>query len=422
MIYWLNHSTGEVEDAQLCQVQFFVARAVGTKSHVPVAAVGCRERATRGERRMMALVRACVLVGLVCLYILMRLHTARPAHPAEKGLGHVLSRLRAGPLGAFALQDWLVAGYVATLYTVVAFGEGPRRDRALGWLTLDAVGFVVLLVLARWRSTPKAAANVAYRLALPGAVMTTFAQLHFILPSARSVSYDAEIYALDIRIFGAEPAEAWDKYVCPPVTEWFAFFYYLYFAIVLVHIAPMAIFERRMHILREFSWGVFFVYCVGQLIYLAVPGFGPYRFLGPKLEHALEGPRFWPLVAGTVASFDGAHRTDIFPSLHTAVPTFFTLFSFRHRGVAPFRYTWPLLAFVTVNIIVATMFLRWHYLLDILAGLTLATVAFVTSTKVPSWEDSERKRLGHAPIWSPLLGDDPRGEPLVAPSARRRAP
>jgi len=360
---------------------------------------------------MTGLARACALVGIVGLYLLMRLYTARPTDPSEKGAGDVLSALRAGQLGAFALQDWLVAGYVATLYAVVAFGDGPRRDRALGWLTLDAVCFVVLIVVARWRSTPKAAANVAYRLALPGAVMTTFAQLHLILPSARSVTYDAEIYALDLRLFGFEPSEAWDKYVSPPVTEWFAFFYYLYFAIVLVHITPMAIFERRMHVLREFSWGVFFLYCVGQLIYLAVPGFGPYRFLAPKLAHSLEGPTFWPLVAETVASFDGAHRTDIFPSLHTAVPTFFTLFSFRHRALLPFRYTWPVLAFVTVNIILATMFLRWHYLLDVLAGITLATVAFVTSAKVPSWEDAERKRLGQAPIWRPLFGKGPPGEP-----------
>ncbi|MBK8215640.1 MAG: phosphatase PAP2 family protein [Myxococcales bacterium] len=365
--------------------------------------------------------QALAMGGIVGVYALIRHFAARSrvaVAPGELSAGSA-QKLRTGHIGALAFQDWLVAGYVVALWTLVALGDGPRRARALAWLTLDAACFFVLLFLARWRSTPKPAANVAYRLALPGAIMTTFAQLHLILPSARGVSFDAEIYAIDKRVFGFEPAEAWDRYVCPATTEWFAFFYYLYFGILLVHVVPMAVFERRMNVMREFSWGIFFVFCVGQLVYVAVPGFGPYRLLSTKFEHGLEGPTFWPLVADTVASFDGAHRTDIFPSLHTAVPTFFTLFSFRHRDKVPFRYTWPILAFVTGNIILATMFLRWHYLLDVIMGLVLATTAFVTSGILPRWEDAERERLGHAPIWRPLFGADPRCSRralLVAPA------
>jgi len=257
--------------------------------------------------------------------------------------------------------------------------------------------------VARFPNSPKPLANVAYRLALPGAIISTFTQLHFILPSARSVSFDAQIFAMDKAIFGMEPALAWDAYVTPQTTEWFSFFYYLYFGILLVHVLPMSILERRTSVLREFSWGIFFVFCVGQLVYIAVPGFGPYRLLATEFKHPLEGPTFWPLVAQTVSSFDGAHRTDIFPSLHTAVPTFFTLFSFRHRRLFPFRYTWPVLAFATLNIIVATMFLRWHYLLDVIAGLTLATTAFVTASRLPAWEDARRARSGKPPIWLPLF-------------------
>ena len=291
------------------------------------------------------------------------------------------------------------------------------RDRL--WISLDVAGFAVLLALARLPRVPRRVADIAYRLALPGAVVTTFTQLHYLLPTARASTFDAEIYALDHRIFGFEPAEAWDGYVAPITTEWFAFFYYLYFAIVLIHVVPMAALETRMPVLREFSWGIFWVFCVGQLVYVAVPAYGPYRYLGPSFHHALAGPRFWPLVAKTVASFDGAHRTDVFPSLHTAVPTFFTLFSFRHRDKLPFRYTWPVLAFTTANIIVATMFLRWHYLLDICAGLTLATTAVVGAAWIPAREDAWRAKFGLQPIWRPMKGDAPL--PLPAPVARSRA-
>ncbi len=337
------------------------------------------------------------MVMIVAAYALMRFK-ARGSRGSDPP-----AAAPASPLARLATQDWLVAGYLATLFLLVLSGQGERQPKALLWLTLDALGFAALLGLARALGIPRWIANVAYRAALPGAVIVTFSQLHYILPSARSVSYDAEIYALDKALFRYEPAEAWDRFVTPNTTEWFSFFYYLYFAILLVHVVPIAIFERRVAVLREFAWGIFTVFCVGQIVYMIVPGFGPYRLLESRFQHPLEGPHFWPLVAKTVASFDGAHRTDIFPSLHTATPSFFSMFAYRHRDKWPFRYTWPVMVFVTINIILATMFLRWHYLLDVFAGLALATFATFTAARYPAREDLARARAGLPPIWRPLF-------------------
>lgn len=328
-------------------------------------------------------------------------------------------------LPALALQDVLVSVYVLAFVALVLHGQGDRRPLALRYVLADALGFFVLLALARSPRTPRALGDVAYRLALPSAVVSTFSQLHYLLPTARGASFDAPIYAFDRRVFGFEPAEAWDRFVTPATTEWFSFFYYLYFGLVLVHVIPMALFERRMPVLREFSWGIFWVFCLGQLLYVALPGYGPYRYLAPVFHHPLEGETFWPLVSCTVASFDGEHRTDIFPSLHTAVPTFLTLFAFRHRDKRPFSFSWPVLAFVTVNIVLATMFLRWHYLLDICAGLLLATSAFATATVVPAWDDARRARRGLAPIWRPLklpgFGPSVEGEALESRDAEEHS-
>lgn len=328
----------------------------------------------------------------------------REPSPARALLGHAPARVvTVGSfVSALAVQDVLVSAYVLGFVALVLHGQGDRRPLALRYVLADALGFFALLALARSPRTPRALGDVAYRLALPSAVVSTFSQLHYLLPTARAASFDAQIYAFDRSVFGFEPSEAWDRFVTPATTEWFSFFYYLYFGVVLVHVIPMALFERRTPVLREFSWGIFCVFCVGQLLYVALPGYGPYRHLAPVFHHPLEGETFWPLVSRTVASFDGEHRTDIFPSLHTAVPTFLTLFAFRHRDKRPFAFTWPVLAFVTVNIVLATLFLRWHYLLDICAGLLLATSAFVSATRVPAWDDARRARRGLPPIWRPL--------------------
>jgi membrane-associated phospholipid phosphatase len=90
---------------------------------------------------------------------------------------------------------------------------------------------------------------------------------------------------------------------------------------------------------------------------------------------------------------------DIFPSLHTAAPTAVALFSLRNRKELPFRYTWPLVAFCTVNIIIATMFLRWHYLIDVVVGFALAATGVWLSRPVTRWELARRERLGYGAVW-----------------------
>ena len=98
----------------------------------------------------------------------------------------------------------------------------------------------------------------------------------------------------------------------------------------------------------------------------------------------------------------GGAQKDIFPSLHTAVPTFIAIFSFRHRRLVPFKYSWPVMAFVATQIIIATLFLRWHYLVDVVAGLTLATTAAFLGPHIADWEAARRERMSVQPAWMPL--------------------
>jgi membrane-associated phospholipid phosphatase len=98
----------------------------------------------------------------------------------------------------------------------------------------------------------------------------------------------------------------------------------------------------------------------------------------------------------------GGAQKDIFPSLHTAGPFFVSLFSFRHRDKWPFKYTWPFVAFFSANIVIATMFLRWHYLIDVLAGIALSTSAFFLAGIVSRSEIDHREQSGLSPVWVPL--------------------
>lgn len=309
-----------------------------------------------------------------------------------------------------AIQDWLITGYFAASFFALLLGKGPGRPSCIAWVLFEFACFACGIVLTRGGVLrPRSFANeLVYRMTVFLSVFLSYFRLRQILPAVSPHTLDAQIFAFDMRVFGFEPSLSWDRFVTPHTTEWFAFFYFGYFFILSAHVIPMLLLPCDRKRFAHFALGVFIIFCVGHLGYMVVPGWGPYRYLEGRYEHALEGGLFWNLVKATVDA--GGAQKDIFPSLHTAVPTFFAIYSWMHRRTLPFRYTWPLMAFLATQIILATMFLRWHYLIDIVAGLALATFAAVFSQRVAEWEDARRRNRGISAVFSRLEWRKPGSE------------
>jgi predicted signal transduction protein with EAL and GGDEF domain len=56
-------------------------------------------------------------------------------------------------------------------------------------------------------------------------------------------------------------------------------------------------------------------------------------------------------------------------------------------------------AFFALNIVVATMFLRWHYVIDVIAGLLLAVFSHTLAVRLSEREHTRREALGLGPDW-----------------------
>lgn len=297
-----------------------------------------------------------------------------------------------GALRSVALLERIQIGYLLCLMLAVLRGAGPTRPAALAWIAFDLA--LVCGAIALLRNAPSTARtpSLAYRAAACVPVIATFAQLHLILPAAtRWRRVDDQLIGFDQRWLHYEPAVAWDAHATPAVTEWLSFFYLSYFALLAVHLLPIVLVERRRHIVAEFTLGIATLYCVGQFLYVLVPAYGPYVHLDGAFTRELHGPYWYPMMRRLVAS--GGARADVFPSLHTAAPTFLALFSFRHRRERPFRYTWPVVALFASQIIVATMYLRWHYLIDVIAGLGLAVAVSAFSARSTDAADERAERV-----------------------------
>jgi PAP2 superfamily len=296
-------------------------------------------------------------------------------------------------------HDWLVLAYLVVLnVAVLEAPAGIVQTQSLHRVAFLLAFLIATLVLVRGRVLQhKFFAPMLYRLAIYGTVQVSYFFLAEILPLVNSSSVDFGLYHFDLHFFGFEPALALDHLVSPITTEWFAFFYYGYFFLLALHVVPILMLSRRQRLLSEFSLGMLIVFCLGHTLYMIVPGFGPHEAMADQFSHALPRGMWLDTVMRTVA--EGGAQKDIFPSLHTAAPAFIAMFSFRHRDKVPYRYTWPAVAFFTVNIICATMFLRWHYIIDVVAGLALSMTALVVAARVTRWDMARRARLGLGQNW-----------------------
>jgi len=308
-----------------------------------------------------------------------------------------------------AVHDFAVFAFLLALNgAVLGTPDSPERSFCLLRTGGLFVAFLISIVLVRGRLLKRSwVAALVYRLGIYGVVQVSYFFLKHVLPLVNTTTLDQKLYELDLSLFHYEPAMAWDRYVNPATTEWFSFFYFGYFLLMAVHVVPILFLGRKKQIVGEFTFAILLIFSIGHSLYMAVPGYGPYRAMADAFRHPLPSGVWHDLVMEAVHS--GGALMDIFPSLHTAAPTVLALFSYRNRKELPFRYTWPIVTFCTVNIIIATMFLRWHYLIDVIAGFSIAVSAVLLSRPIVRWEIARRRREGLGELWpefsnAPLTG------------------
>lgn len=299
-----------------------------------------------------------------------------------------------------AVQDWALLAFHSFMFLRVQLapdsaGATLARKFALALLVISAA----TVVLTRGQVLPAGwLRSLVYRLGMFVPALASYFELKYLLPALQPELVDAQLLRIDEFLFSMTPSEFLDQFVSPATVEWFSFFYYGYFFILALHLLPNLFFGRGRR-MREILLGAMVVCCGGHLIYTLVPGVGPWQTMA--FDHSLEanGGFWWDQVQLAVSS--AGAQLDIFPSLHTAYPTFFALYGFRHRDALPYKYTWPFMAFFAVNIVIATMFLRWHWGIDVVFGLLLAFTALRVAAAVSAREE-HRPTQGKLFVWERL--------------------
>lgn len=171
---------------------------------------------------------------------------------------------------------------------------------------------------------------------------------------------------LDRALLGTDAAVLLEPYVARPLTVAMAVAYATYY-LGPVSVAAVWWAQRRRTAFRELMVAETGALFLGHLGYLFLPAMGPHVFFESGAFHVpLDGDFVGPLIRDRIA-IHGHHARDAFPSLHTANAVTLLLVTWRHGRRAFAFWLLPMLGLVA-----ATVYLRFHYVVDVAAGAALA--------------------------------------------------
>jgi hypothetical protein len=174
---------------------------------------------------------------------------------------------------------------------------------------------------------------------------------------------DAQFIAIDARIFGITPSVFFERVENIWLGEALSAAYFMFF--IYLYGSSIAKLCGDLLLAKRFYSGLFTLYAAGFLGYSFFPAIGPYLAATDLFQGPIDNGPIAQAVLDVVLR--GTNGADIFPSLHVAVTLYILLFD---RSAAPQLFRVALVP--ACMLFVATLYLRFHYGVDVIAGALLA--------------------------------------------------
>lgn len=276
-------------------------------------------------------------------------------------------------------------------------------------VTMAALVVISLAVRGRTLFSPVAAARRAV-LRDAGLMITdwlpfifcvlVYENLHDTVKLIHPETLDGVLAWMDEWLFGVQPTVWLQRITVPWFTDFLAFAYSTYFFTPTI-IGGLLYYRRRFYEFREMMFATITTFYMGYLGYVLVPAIGPrhyLRYLYDDPQH-LQGIFIYDTTSALLDNLQAVNR-DCFPSLHTGISTITLIYAWRMRDRLPFgRLIFWIYLPLTISLWFSTVYLRYHWVVDVFAGWALAALVGVFAPVVAGWWNEQRARLG-----LPLLG------------------
>jgi membrane-associated phospholipid phosphatase len=234
-------------------------------------------------------------------------------------------------------------------------------------------------------------------------IFLSFKEIYVIIQSLKLSDFDTFLILCDRKIFGTDPTVFLQRISTPVLTEILQLAYASYYIILLLVAFELYVTNRR----EEYSLYLFIIlfgFFLSYLGYLMVPAIGPRFMLHDFNALDRELPGLWlttpirnfldageSIPHGVTNAYKYAQR-DVFPSGHTEM-TLLALYLATKFKLRTRKYLYV----AGGLLIIATVYLRYHYVTDLIGGVVaMLFTAFTAPQLFKRWGGWQREvaRMG----------------------------
>ena len=272
-------------------------------------------------------------------------------------------------LAAVLPHEWVFGSFLL-LTAIRLLADGPARN----WAAVFLGTLILVIGMLIWTERDPSAWRWRVRLSFCFIAMgIAFYAMGIAVPLLGRPLVDGMLLRWDRDLLGETPAVAWQGWLFPwlenlSMAGYLFFFYYLM-------AGPFHYCAADLRAFRKCIVGLFTIYGIAFLGYTLFPAAGPH--LAMTFQTPLHGR--WLLDSTLGAVNRGSNSVDVFPSVHVAATLYLLLFDWQHWRR---RFWWVLGPCIILWF--STLYLRFHYFVDIVAGVAVALIGWWTAQRFES--------------------------------------
>lgn len=269
----------------------------------------------------------------------------------------------------FRLEEFLFLFlFTPALISSLTLSEQRFPFFSLEWLSLIATTSILLLTIF----IKKPFLKVVRDWLPPFFLYAIYVNLHHIIFIINPKDFDPIFLKIDKIFFGTHPTIFLEKIIFSPLTDFLTICYVFYFFYPLI-LGLIFYLRKEFSNFRKYISTVILCFYLGFVGFVLFPAVGPRYTLQDQYTKPLEGCEFTSNLRDVLDKLEKTKK-DCFPSLHNAITLLVFLFFYRYQKKLTLFFL-PLV----LGIFLATIYLRYHYFADILAGWTLGLICFMST-------------------------------------------
>jgi membrane-associated phospholipid phosphatase len=186
---------------------------------------------------------------------------------------------------------------------------------------------------------------------------------------------DSWLIQIDFLIFGVEPTLWMQRWIVPWFTDIMSLAYLSYYFIPVVLIGVLYLKNRIVELDRSI-FVLAFGYYISFIGYILFPAVGPRYALTHLYSVPLEGSFITNFVRDALNALEHNKR-DCMPSGHTQIVLMVLFLAYRYE-----KFLFYLFFPVICALILSTVYLRYHYVIDLLVGVGLAIGCLIVAPRL----------------------------------------